>query len=205
MPHGVVPRDYPKKAAEPPSRIESVLEATISFLQRKTDTQTFVALRLSECEELSRNGSRFVEPFEKCVIHHDWIQCQVQKHARIPEKTVYIRKGCLVPITKPTLILFCVKSTILTRQHVPRHQTVTEGSQTVYRSGNLIQRQERCRRMRIANSRQYFNFSWIALIKQSSQAPSSYRSVCDSCIFKITKHQVDEMLLLLRMTSSGDC
>ena len=62
MPYRVVPRDNPKKA-EPPIRIESVLDATIYILQRKTSTQTFVALRPSECDELSRKGSKeyFVE------------------------------------------------------------------------------------------------------------------------------------------------
>ena len=66
------------------------------FYSEKTGTQTFAALRPSECEELSGkgskrifrrdNGARFVEPFEKCVIHHHWIQSQAQKHARIPER-----------------------------------------------------------------------------------------------------------------------
>ena len=40
----------------------------------------------------SRQQARFVQPFEKCVIHHDWIQSQAQKHARIPRKTVCIRQ-----------------------------------------------------------------------------------------------------------------
>ena len=57
VPYGVVSRDHPKRA-EPPIRIESVLDATISFLQRKTAAPTFVALRPSECEELSRKGSK---------------------------------------------------------------------------------------------------------------------------------------------------
>ena len=55
MPHGVVPRDYPKKA-EAPFRIESVFDATI--FSAETGTSTLVALRPSECKEFSREGSK---------------------------------------------------------------------------------------------------------------------------------------------------
>ena len=73
MPNGVVLRDYPKKV-EQPIEVKSVsrkmrelrlwtqehhrTDATTSILLRKTGTLTFVVLRLSECKELSRKGSK---------------------------------------------------------------------------------------------------------------------------------------------------
>ena len=55
----------------------------------------------------------------------------------------------------------------------------------------------------ITNSRQYLNFPWIAVNEQSSQSPSSYRSVCDSCILKVNENRVYGTLMLLHTTVPG--
>ena len=132
MQYGIVLRDYPKKV-EPSIEVLSVsrnvrdffprtqghrrVGATTSILQRKTGAPTYLLLcvrvgaksyfaRIS-----SRQRARFVGPVEQGVTHHDWTQRQVQKHARIPGKTVHIRKGYLAPITELTLILSLQGST----------------------------------------------------------------------------------------------
>ena len=80
----------------------------------------------------SSQRARFVAPFEKSVVHHDWIQLHVLNGTRITVRATYTRKRYTAPIVELILILLCVRSAMLTRQHVQHDQTVMEGSQIAY-------------------------------------------------------------------------
>lgn len=118
MPNGVILRDYPEEV-EPTIEVKSVsrnmreflsrtqehhrIGATLSILQRKTRAPTIVALRprvnaksyLARVRKNipSRQHSRFVGPFDKCVTHRDWTQRQVQKTRADPRENSLHTKG----------------------------------------------------------------------------------------------------------------
>ena len=93
MPNGVVLRDYPTKAESqievkslsrnmreflPRTQERHRIDATTSILRRKTGTPTFVALRPSECEKLSRKGSK--EDFVKTTQQDLWDRSKNASH-----------------------------------------------------------------------------------------------------------------------------
>ena len=66
----------------------------------------------------SDQRARFVAPFEKSAAHYDWIQLHALNDTRTTGRATYTRKRYIASIVEFTLILLCVRSTMLERQHV---------------------------------------------------------------------------------------
>ena len=128
MPNGVILRDYPKQV-EPPIEVKSVSRNMREFLpgtqeHHRTDATTsiftaqnrrtdIVALRLSECKELSRKvrknispdqRARFVDSSQNASHITTGFNDRFKNTRGSHGETVYRRKGYITPITEPTLI-----------------------------------------------------------------------------------------------------
>ena len=153
QPYRVALRDYPKQVVslievESVPGISLLDPRTLShrrnnfYFSRKTGEPAFVVPCPSECKEFSHNGSK--EHFVRSTCK---IRGTVRKershtttgfnfkfsttHGPQGEQSKH-EKGNITSTVEPTLILLCVRSTVLTRQRVQRHQTVIEGSQITY-------------------------------------------------------------------------
>ena len=113
------------------------IDATTSALQRRTGEPTFVVPCPSGCKESSDKGSKGHFVRSTCKIRGT-----VRKERRTPrlDSKTHGSQGEQLTHEKDisrcswnfTLILLCVRSTMLTRQHVQQHQTVMGGSQIAY-------------------------------------------------------------------------
>ena len=144
MLHGVALR-YCSKRATSSIKVESVPKNIREFFSWKQKARphrrnnfyfTAQSRRTDICCSVSRTfrqhqRARFVA-FEKSAAHHDWVQLHVLNDTWTTGRATYKRERYIASIVEFTLILLCVRSTMLARQHVQHHQTVTEGSQIAY-------------------------------------------------------------------------
>ena len=157
MLYGVVLRDYPKqvvsliKAGSVPANMREFFSC-----DTKNTTASTRQLPLYSAKQASRHllfpaqvdakssltrvrknipsgqRARFVAPFEKSVERHDWTQLYVLNDIRITGRATHTRERHIASIVELSLILLCVRSAMLTRQHAQHHQTVMEGPQVTY-------------------------------------------------------------------------
>ena len=173
----------------------------ILFYSAKTGTQTFVALRPSECEEFSRKGSKRI--FRRDNGQDSWNRSKSASyittgfkarlrntHGSQGKQSTYERDFCADHGTYIDSVLReiydaygAARSTSSNcgggrADRVPKRQPD-------FATRMMLEQASFSSTVGITSSRQYFNFPWIALIEQLGQSPSSYRSVSDPRIPKI--------------------